>query len=417
MPKLTEMRWFLVGKGGYNWVYRNQESTLVLKIPIEKSMGRGIPPSELSSRLVRLWNNEINPHLYPKAEVVETSYGQGSIVPFIKGKQASDEEIVDALLDIYKHTGRIVMDSQAKGNFIKRDEDGLVVCVDISLALQLEKKGERKTSVTSLDVWYKEQAFFERRNESIEEIFPLKHSESIATSRALIFLKHNRPELRDVNFLKKNTLLRNELAKTHAIIFSPDYNQEDKKEVVKRSLEHLDNFLSLSEPFEGERELASISPAPLPSNSSCSKQKAQEERYNKGESSDEDEENENSLEVNLHILPEEHLDKIKQLCVKELTRFKGVFQQNHRSLTFFEMKKRGLPVEFDYLTVLIHNIREVERSSEIIEKLQDFKDTHSMQLSAPCLESLNTCLKIIEAIKANQEPEPPSTPFTYRSLN
>jgi len=119
--------WSLLGEGAYNIAYINPQGTLVLKIQKDKPYDTDLP-----ERSVRLWN-EINPHCTPEAYVVNTKYGMAWVCPFIKGRQATDDEMSNAIIDIYNNTGRIVVDATAKNNFITTHK-GKVVCIDIGMA-------------------------------------------------------------------------------------------------------------------------------------------------------------------------------------------------------------------------------------------------------------------------------------------
>lgn len=80
-----------------------------------------------AKRAVELWN-EIN----PEHPAVLLSKERSWMAPFIPGRQASDELIQTALINIYKKTGRIVWDGCGDGNMLELD--GGAFCVDVDQA-------------------------------------------------------------------------------------------------------------------------------------------------------------------------------------------------------------------------------------------------------------------------------------------
>lgn len=198
------MRWIPLGHGSYNMAYRNEDSTLVFKAALNDS------PTDRPERSVRLWNL-LNPHLKPRAEIsrqkINGKWVKGWICPFVRGIEASDKQIREKLLDIFNSTGRIIMDAVAPNNFLQTP-NGEIVCIDIGHALEIEHRQEaalvglpRKPSFTSLETYV--ELYQPRENNWLtknEKYFP----KSIRAIKALSFIKLHRPDITNVNFLKKS---------------------------------------------------------------------------------------------------------------------------------------------------------------------------------------------------------------------
>lgn len=227
--------WHRLAHGAYNIVYRNDDSSLILKVQIiyrDETDDYDTP-----SRAVRLWN-EINPHLSPPAEVIASMHGTGWTCPFIHGQQASDAEISKALIDIFNATGRVVVDAPADGNFIKAP-DGKIVCVDIGMALQMEAEEERalskgstrRKSITSLNAWRRLHNNFSSKYVGFWDKASKTFPETVHTIKALLFIKMHRPDIFDVNFLKDEPSLVATIANAYA--------QQDDASEKKTALTHL----------------------------------------------------------------------------------------------------------------------------------------------------------------------------------
>lgn len=205
--------WTFLGEGTFNKAYKSDDGKLVFKRSKFDSDKTDTP-----ERSVRLWNL-INPNLPPPASVHMSDQGLGWVCPFVEGKQASDLEMSEAVIDIFSRTGRIVIDATARKNFIKTKEPqphGQVVCIDIGMALQLELQQEtgyvkraRSNSIVSQDTWNDSKTGYDT------EFFPDTSKGSpvtVNTVKALLFIKANRPDIIDVNFLKARFDLINLLA-------------------------------------------------------------------------------------------------------------------------------------------------------------------------------------------------------------
>jgi hypothetical protein len=216
--------WQFLGEGTYNKVYLSDEGKEVLKIQKNNIQ------TDAPERSVRLWN-AINPELLFPARLLDTSQGTGWVCPFIKGEQASDSDMTEALIDIYNKTGRIVVDATAPKNFIKTP-DGQVVCIDVGMAMQLERREEkefsqlvRRHSVISLDRWSFLKSDYDPFFKECSEGYP----ETVKLVKALVLIKDNRPDMVNVDFLKTSPELVDKLATAY-----------DEQNFLDDALDHLD---------------------------------------------------------------------------------------------------------------------------------------------------------------------------------
>lgn len=217
--------WNLMAQGAYNSVYLSEDEKWVLKIQKYKSDETDAP-----QRSIRLWK-AINPQL--PAYLVDTAVGLGWVCPYIKGSTPTDEDISRALITIYNRTGRIIVDATAHKNFIKMHNDE-VVCIDVGMALNFETREEtffyepiRRKSITSLSAWNElstEYIGFFQTEEARQPI-------SIQTVKALIFIKRNRPNTTNLDFLNGDFMLISKLANAYESID------------VEGALKALDNYI------------------------------------------------------------------------------------------------------------------------------------------------------------------------------
>ncbi len=190
--------WTYLGEGTYNSVYKNENDTLVLKIPKDYKEY----PTETPNRCVRLWNS-VNSHLSPPARVVMTDLGYGWTCPFVKGVQANDSEMMNAVIDIFNRTGRVLVDAPSPKNFIKTPA-GQIVCVDIGFALQLEKREEElelaqlAKSTISRKTWDHELITEYDKYFRGCDMYP----QTVQIIKVLLFIKNYRPDIINANFLK-----------------------------------------------------------------------------------------------------------------------------------------------------------------------------------------------------------------------
>lgn len=238
------MLWTSFGEGQYNKVFRNEDHSLILKIQKKDNI------ADTPERSVRLWN-EINPHLSPPAKIIQSIHGRGWVCPYVPGCAASDHEIMLGLLDIFKRTGRIVVDATSTNNFIVTN-DGTLVCVDIAMAIQLEQREEaylsnskaKRVSSDSIMTWDDKYLaygpfFSNHRTEK---------PKAISTIKALLFIRIYRPDIYDADFLKDDPTLRKNLAAAYDIhirenkeVFGPQQRMPSSIRIA----EALDDLLSI----------------------------------------------------------------------------------------------------------------------------------------------------------------------------
>jgi hypothetical protein len=227
------LRWAKLGDGNYNTAYVSHDETLVLKISKDYDQKTDGP-----LRSARIWN-ELNPHITPKAEVVvikdpiTKKLVVGWTCPYIKGEQASDNEICDAVIDIFNRTGRIVTDAAAPRNFIKTAQQD-IVCIDVGFALQLHKKRipslQRQKSRVSLRTWKVMNSEFMPYFKDTAYFFP----KSVSVIKALLFIQKNRPNILNADFLKCDAELTLDLAREY------NYQMAGMKCAYDTVLENLD---------------------------------------------------------------------------------------------------------------------------------------------------------------------------------
>ncbi|WP_454781104.1 hypothetical protein [Legionella sp. WA2022007384] len=210
------MSWQRLGGGTFNRTYTN--GTEVAKISRKDSSSsskEGVDKADSPERSVRLWNL-INPTRATASLFYMPGEGQlGWKCPLIKGRQSTDSEISGALINIFNSTGRVVIDAPSKENFLTTSS-GEVVCVDIGLAINLERREDeliashgRRRSVVSMKAWEElhhiyDSDYFKKSEAS--------HPNTVNTIKALLFIKSTRPDMHDVSFLRHHPDLLKKLA-------------------------------------------------------------------------------------------------------------------------------------------------------------------------------------------------------------
>ncbi|PJD93551.1 MAG: hypothetical protein CK424_01755 [Legionella sp.] len=229
MEQKTE--WKFIGSGSSHVAFVDKDKKWVFKmlIPDENDMRH---PYEDSKRSVRIYN-EINKNLTRPAKEIEIDNlppeysirtpAHGWISAYIDGRQATDEEIKALVLYIYNTTGRILIDATTMGNCLTLP-DGRCVCVDIDLALKLDREEDNllsdplpRASFASLETWNSFQKKIPEYGLAAKENhFPLTSK----LIKALIFIKSIRPDIRNVSLLNGPTEL-NWLASAYDEMMSP----------------------------------------------------------------------------------------------------------------------------------------------------------------------------------------------------
>lgn len=157
-------------------------------------------------RSVRLWN-EINPTMPATLVRVNFSHQNKRVenqlawsAPFIQGKNASDSETMNAVINIFNKTQRIIYDANNRGDFIPL-ENGTTVCVDIGVALKMPRLSGPASRQRLLSDASKQRSFFFKEQVSqIQRCMDMP--KTISTIKALSFIASERPDIVNVLFLK-----------------------------------------------------------------------------------------------------------------------------------------------------------------------------------------------------------------------
>ncbi|MCW8451649.1 hypothetical protein [Legionella quinlivanii] len=374
------MPWKKLGEGAFNTAYVNDEETLVFKKP-----QNGGDATDTPERAVRIWN-EINSHIKPAAEIHKLeSLGRGWTCPYIKGRQATDREISTAVVDIFNRTGRIIIDA-APFNFITTAQ-GQTVCIDVGMALLLEKeeedkissKGKRRNSIISSETWEQQKVRFNRWLTGLR----IKIPESMDTVKALLFIKEKRPDIFDASFLKANP--------TVAKILADGYNSEGGFRLIWG----INSELSLAEEFVNHAfSSQSRSQKPLPSISFWTKDKLAEAVV-KGE----------KILLNERELS---LDNLKESCIRELTRYinsrgslvQGKFSESLTTRYFRDSALTATKVEYAKLLIdKIGDATSIDEIKALIDKQKDNAILKKSDHTSHLIVYLSHCSAMCDVVK------------------
>ena len=208
--KQEPKEWTELSSGLFNQVYIDGKHQKVLKTQ-RANLDEKEKVLDEPHRSKRIWD-EINFEKWGKA----TLHSSGWVCPYIPGERASDQEMSECVIEIFNHTGRIVVDAPAKSTNIKKTPEGKSVCIDVGCAFQLEQRTTvvykggltRRRSQDSLDTWAwmgpQFKGFFQDRAYS----YPITTN----TIQALLFIKANYPNVVNANFLKYDSDLIYKLA-------------------------------------------------------------------------------------------------------------------------------------------------------------------------------------------------------------
>ena len=379
------MPWMRLGAGTYNNAYRDLEWSKVLKV--QKTFDEYLPPTDLPIRSVRLWN-EINYGLLPEAYITDSEYGLGWVCPYIEGEEASDDEIQMALIDIYNRTGRIVVDATAHRNFIKAS-NGQIVCVDIGFALQMEKREadflsrttNRRKSEVSLQAWNDTQLGFRDFFTQSYNKFP----NSITTIKALLFIKANRPDIYNVDFLQDDPKITEQLALAY---------DRSLKSWWKRSEKHAVKLIDTMNSRKTATDTAVTPIEPTQPND------ANDDVFTTIDLDDKTPDKplvqaaRNKLNHQAPITP----DSIKQSCIEQLQQYirsrgsiNAIGQFKQSIMTFLFMDRHLTDKKVLEATRLIDQINEIDTLSELKQLIDEARTTPSIMKSR-FTKGMATCL-------------------------
>jgi len=126
----NEENWVFLGKGTFHNVYLSKKHHQLGNyngfIVFKKSRHEEEPLSSIE-RSIRKWTI-----LNPKYPAV--SLENGWIAPYLGNEMASDDEIANKLIEIYRDTRIIVADACVNNNFLKYNGD--IVCIDVDYAFK-----------------------------------------------------------------------------------------------------------------------------------------------------------------------------------------------------------------------------------------------------------------------------------------
>jgi ankyrin repeat protein len=192
---IDSTQWIFLQKGTYNRVsVSTNDFTLgrytgpwVLKTPLSCDTAL----SE-SRRAVRKWNS-----LNPKYPAYRTKTGW--IAPYLGNIPASDEQIANKLIDIYRQTRNIIFDAYVDNNFLLYN--GEVICIDVDQSL-------RRGSIASDDWRSKNSLCFEQHlKRKSSDGYHLR----IAVIETLLYLEEKLPE----DKIKEEYITASMVAKLH----------------------------------------------------------------------------------------------------------------------------------------------------------------------------------------------------------
>ncbi len=123
----------------------------------------------------------------------------GTIIPYVQGKPANDEQIANKLLDIYRQTRNIIIDAMSPGNFLYNGDTGETTCVDFDMAYDRNSDLSRELVLENPIKFY-EEYFIQHQDK-----FP--HTYCIISNLLYLEKYIKLDELRDA-FLSENFLIK-----------------------------------------------------------------------------------------------------------------------------------------------------------------------------------------------------------------
>lgn len=126
----------LLDSGSFNNVYLSKTNQYVFKQPKIKSPlapSSAIPFADIPENAVSIWNS-VNGKKLGMARVVHKPY-YGWLCPYVAGKTPTSKEVANEIITIYANTKRILYDAHQLKNFVKRQSDQKIFCIDLGLAM------------------------------------------------------------------------------------------------------------------------------------------------------------------------------------------------------------------------------------------------------------------------------------------
>lgn len=220
--------WHYFRHGHFNVVYRQDSGTPDNDF-IKKFAFNPADPTDQPNRLARVGrrihsqkNPEIKMYVDPNNAAFTMSFIPSKLNAAKQSIKPGAAEICKAMLEIFKNTKRIVVDAATNGNFIKRERDDAVLCVDFGFALLFADPDDLEQSQISLETWsYYTNDYVTYLDNMMDIACPSSPDDvdnneyrlyQIARfTKALIFLAASRLKLKNPDTLLENTELVNEL--------------------------------------------------------------------------------------------------------------------------------------------------------------------------------------------------------------
>lgn len=221
-------KWEYLGSGQFNNAYVNRDKGLVFKIPKYSDM------TDAPGRAARVWN-EINPSRPAHTGQLDP-HGQGWFCPYIEGRQATDHEVSQYLIETYNRTGRIIIDAVNPDNLIYT-ADNEVVCIDVGLAIQFQTQTNkqlegislaRQASEVSLLTWEKHHA----KCLPLFDYYASTRNQTVHVLKALLFIQAKRPDIYDASFLLDNENLVKQLSTSYMAMIKPSEADKEASEGI-----------------------------------------------------------------------------------------------------------------------------------------------------------------------------------------
>lgn len=263
LPENIMMEWKYIGEGTFNMAYRSDfgKGDLIFKVakqitdkvskkPLKILKISNFDTMDNYARSVRIWNDinsDIRPPAYIEQTKIEGETVEGWVCPYVEGVQAPDLEIAQKLIEIYNRTGRIIVDAPSSNNFLKTPT-GKIVCIDVGLAVQLEKREEvsllglpYRSSFSSLEIW--DDSAVDTYSDYFETPICKKNPQTTKTIKALLYIKENRQDIHQVDFLNTDPSTLTNLAKAydtaHRSSNAPIPSRDETNQTIKDAEERL----------------------------------------------------------------------------------------------------------------------------------------------------------------------------------
>jgi len=185
------IKWDEVGRGGFNRTFVSQEpfnyeingvmycQHWVLKRPMRLASDQLARQMNNATRAVRVWN-----HLNPNHPAVEVPEQRGWIAPYLGNELATDFEIEQEQVHIYRKSRRVISDACGKNNFLfYKDEP---VCIDVDLATHRESPVSKKILNELVELGIKDSVYEDYWSDYANQFHMPK---SVQMTKTLLYLE------------------------------------------------------------------------------------------------------------------------------------------------------------------------------------------------------------------------------------